>query len=161
MAGCRYLAQGGQRFLPRGLMAWCEANGVHYVFGLARNARLETEIADELAEAERKAAASGKAERVFKEFQYQTRSSWSKRAPRRGQGRASRQGRQSALHRHLTDKQDGQRAGALREDLLRPRRHGKPHQGVPTRPDGGPHLGGNACGRTSSGCGFPRSPMCW
>ena len=65
-------------FCREELMAWCEANGVHYVFGLARNARLETEIADELAEAERKAAASGKAERVFKEFQYQTRSSWSK-----------------------------------------------------------------------------------
>jgi hypothetical protein len=59
-------------------MAWCEENNVHYVFGLARNARLEAEIADELAEAEQKAAASGKAERVFKTFQYQTRTSWSK-----------------------------------------------------------------------------------
>ena len=35
-------------------MAWCEENNVHYVFGLARNARLEAEIADELAEAEQK-----------------------------------------------------------------------------------------------------------
>jgi hypothetical protein len=43
-------------------MAWREENNVHYVFGLARNARLEAEIADELAEAEQKAAASGKAE---------------------------------------------------------------------------------------------------
>jgi len=60
------------------LMAWCEANDVRYVFGLARNARLEAEIAGELAQAEQKAAASGKAERVFKEFQYQTRTSWSK-----------------------------------------------------------------------------------
>ncbi len=59
-------------------MAWCEANNVRYVFGLARNARLEAEIAGELAEAEQKAAASGKAERVVKEFPYQTRSSWSK-----------------------------------------------------------------------------------
>jgi hypothetical protein len=65
-------------FCREELMAWCEANNVHYVFGLARNARLEAEIADDLAEAERKAAASGKAERVFKEFQYQTRNSWSK-----------------------------------------------------------------------------------
>ena len=64
-------------FCREELMAWCEANGVRYVFGLARNARLEAEIADELAEAERKAAASGKAEQVFKEFQYQTRTSWS------------------------------------------------------------------------------------
>jgi hypothetical protein len=65
-------------FCREDLMAWCEANGVRYVFGLARNARLEAEIADERAEAERNAAASGKAERVFKEFQYQTRASWSK-----------------------------------------------------------------------------------
>ena len=58
-------------------MAWCEANGVHYVFGLARNARLEAEIEGELSEAERKAAESGKPERIFKEFQYITRKSWS------------------------------------------------------------------------------------
>jgi hypothetical protein len=64
-------------FCREELMAWCEANGVHYVFGLARNARLEAEIADELVEAEKKAAASGKAERAFKAFQYQTRNSWS------------------------------------------------------------------------------------
>ena len=33
------------------LMAWCEANGVDYVFGLARNDRLVAEIEDALAEA--------------------------------------------------------------------------------------------------------------
>lgn len=58
-------------------MAWCEANGAHYVFGLARNARLEAEIEGEQAEAEQRAAKSGKAERIFKEFQYKTRQSWS------------------------------------------------------------------------------------
>jgi Transposase DDE domain group 1 len=60
-------------------MAWCEANGVGYVFGLARNARLEAEIAPELAEAERKASESGKPERIFKELQYQTRKTWSRK----------------------------------------------------------------------------------
>ena len=59
------------------LMAWCEAHGVHYVFGLARNPRLEASIADELAEAEQKAAESGKPERLFKELRYQTLKSWS------------------------------------------------------------------------------------
>ena len=38
-------------FCREELMAWCEAHGVHYVFGLARNPRLEALIADELAEA--------------------------------------------------------------------------------------------------------------
>ena len=64
-------------FCREELMAWCEANGVHYVFGLARNARLEAEIEGEMAKAERRAVRSGKAERVFKEFQYITRKSWS------------------------------------------------------------------------------------
>lgn len=65
-------------FCREDLMAWCEANGVGYIFGLARNARLEAEIVQELAEVERKAAESGKPERLFKEFQYQTRKTWSR-----------------------------------------------------------------------------------
>ena len=59
-------------------MAWCEAHGVHYVFGLARNARLEALIADELAEACAKSKDSGKPERLFKELRYQTLNSWSR-----------------------------------------------------------------------------------
>jgi Transposase DDE domain group 1 len=38
-------------FAREALMAWCEANKVDYVFGLARNARLEGRIADALDEA--------------------------------------------------------------------------------------------------------------
>jgi len=60
------------------LMAWCEAHGVHYVFGLARNPRLEALIADELAEAEAKSKDSGEPERLFKELRYQTLNSWSR-----------------------------------------------------------------------------------
>jgi hypothetical protein len=59
------------------LMAWCEAHGVHYVFGLARNRRLEASISDEMVEACAKAAESGKPERLFKELRYQTLNSWS------------------------------------------------------------------------------------
>jgi Transposase DDE domain group 1 len=65
-------------FCREDLMAWCEAQGVHYVFGLARNPRLETLIADELAEAEARAKDSGKPERLFKELRYQTLNSWSR-----------------------------------------------------------------------------------
>ena len=64
-------------FCREELMAWCEDHGVHYIFGLARNARLEASIADELAEAEAKAKESGKPERLFKELRYQTLKSWS------------------------------------------------------------------------------------
>jgi hypothetical protein len=65
-------------FCREELMAWCEDNGVHYVFGLARNARLEASIAGELAEAEAKAKDSGKPERIFKELRYQTYKGWSR-----------------------------------------------------------------------------------
>ena len=63
-------------FCRQELMAWCEAHGVHYVFGLARNERLEALIAEELAEACARAKDSGKPERLFKELRYQTLKSW-------------------------------------------------------------------------------------
>ncbi len=59
------------------LMAWCEANRVDYVFGLARNVRLEAVLAEPLAEAKRLCLASGKPARVFDDFRYRTRDSWS------------------------------------------------------------------------------------
>jgi hypothetical protein len=64
-------------FCREELMAWCENNGVEYVFGLARNKRLEAEIAEELAEAAARAKESGGAARMFKELRYQTLKSWS------------------------------------------------------------------------------------
>ena len=65
-------------FCREALMAWCEANGVHHVLGLARNARLEAGLADELAEARALWAHSGKPARVFRDFRYQTLDSWSR-----------------------------------------------------------------------------------
>src|SRR2546426_10835887 len=59
-------------------MAWCEQNQVDYVLGLAKNQRLKAEIAPELEQAAAEYAATGQAARVFKEFTYQTRESWSR-----------------------------------------------------------------------------------
>jgi hypothetical protein len=61
------------------LMSWCEANGVHFVLGLARTARLVAEIATELAEAQAAYEATGRAARVFKDFTWSTLESWSSR----------------------------------------------------------------------------------
>ena len=58
------------------LMAWCEANRVDYVLGLARNRRLVGAIAAELALAKGEAERTGKAARWFKDFRYQTLDSW-------------------------------------------------------------------------------------
>jgi hypothetical protein len=65
-------------FARDALMTWCELNGVDYLFGLAKNARLAGEIAAELAAAEDESKASGQPARRFKEFQWSTRDSWSR-----------------------------------------------------------------------------------
>ena len=65
-------------FAREGLMAWCEANGVDYVFGLARNERLVERIDAALGGAERDACLSGETARRFADFSWSTRKSWSR-----------------------------------------------------------------------------------
>jgi hypothetical protein len=60
------------------LMSWCEANGVDYVFGFARNDRLRDLIEPQMREAQAEHARTGQAARVFTEFEYETRDSWSR-----------------------------------------------------------------------------------
>jgi hypothetical protein len=74
----RIIVRGDSGFCREELLAWCEANGVDYVVGLAKNERLTAEIAAELAQAAEQYQGSGQAARVFKEFTYQTRESWSR-----------------------------------------------------------------------------------
>jgi hypothetical protein len=59
-------------------MAWCEANKVDYLFGLARNTRLVAEIEHELGEAMAESRRTGKAARRFKDFAWRTLDSWSR-----------------------------------------------------------------------------------
>jgi hypothetical protein len=72
----RIIVRGDSGFARDDLMAWCEANGVHFLFGLAKNDRLIAEIVKELAQAETKSRRTGKPARCFKSFMYQTRRSW-------------------------------------------------------------------------------------
>jgi hypothetical protein len=65
-------------FCRDNLMSWCEANGVHFVLGLARNERLVGEIAPQLAVAAHAADATGRPARVFKDFVWATRKSWAR-----------------------------------------------------------------------------------
>jgi len=60
------------------LMQWCEANRVDYVFGLARNRRLEAALVEQLAEAKCLCSATGRPARVFRDFRYRTIDSWSR-----------------------------------------------------------------------------------
>ncbi len=64
-------------FARDALMTWCEAEGVDYVFGLARNARLERAIGAELEAARQDSEQTGgKPARRFKELRYRTRKTW-------------------------------------------------------------------------------------
>ena len=64
-------------FCREELMAWCEANRVHYLFGRARNRRLAKIIGAQMHQARLLHQTTGKAARVFTEFTYRTRKSWS------------------------------------------------------------------------------------
>ncbi len=74
----RIVLRADSGFARDALMTWCEANGVDYLFGLARNVRLEAEIAAELEAAAIDSLASGQAARRFKDFTWTTRDSWSR-----------------------------------------------------------------------------------
>jgi len=121
----RIVLRADSGFANEELMAWCEANRVGYVFGLARNSRLEAALAAELAAAKRQHLASGAPARVFRDFRYRTLDSWSRR--RRVVGKAEHN-KDGANPRFVVTSLARSRyaARALYEDL--PRRGREPHR---------------------------------
>jgi hypothetical protein len=77
----RIILRADSGFARDALMTWCEANGVDFIFGLARNVRLTRTIGAELVEARDESQATGEPARRFKELVWTTRKSWSR--PRR------------------------------------------------------------------------------
>lgn len=82
----RIIVRGDSAFSREALMAWCEAEGVDYVLGQAKNVRLNALLAPQMEAAKALFAETGQAARVFGSFQYQTLKSWSR--PRRVVGKA-------------------------------------------------------------------------
>src|SRR5690349_15620544 len=74
----RILLRADSGFAREALMAWCEANRVDFLFGLARNERLVQEIKPALVEAAVESVATGQAARRFREFSWRTLDSWSR-----------------------------------------------------------------------------------
>jgi hypothetical protein len=74
----RVLLRADSDFAREALMAWCENNDVDFLFGLAKNARLNAEIATELAVAQEQSQRTGQPARRFRDFTWQTRQSWSR-----------------------------------------------------------------------------------
>ena len=65
-------------FCREQLMRWCEDHGVDYILGLAKNSVLRWEIDLELELAKAESEATGESARRFKDFRYQTQTSWSR-----------------------------------------------------------------------------------
>ena len=70
--------RGDSGFCRENIMHWCEQNRVDYVLGLARNKRLQRALGKELHEAKGLFQETGQAARVYKDFRYRTRNSWSR-----------------------------------------------------------------------------------
>jgi hypothetical protein len=64
-------------FCRETIMAWCESNGVDYVLGLAKNPRLTAELKPQMSRAQARYQKTGRRARIFADFEYQTRDSWS------------------------------------------------------------------------------------
>jgi len=77
-AEVRILLRADSGFCREELMHWCEDNQVDYVFGLARNERLRALSAKAMRKAAAESKRTGKPARVFTEFGYRTRKSWSR-----------------------------------------------------------------------------------
>jgi hypothetical protein len=76
----KILLRADSGFCREALMVWCETNKIDYVFGLARNARLEARVAEALAAAQSLSEAkAGLPARVFRDFLWSTKETWSRR----------------------------------------------------------------------------------
>ena len=75
----RIILRADSGFAREALMAWCEANGIHFIFGLARNRRLARAIGAELFAARTESQATGQPARRFKDLIWSTRKSWSRK----------------------------------------------------------------------------------
>lgn len=74
----RIIVRADSGFCRDSIMSWCEANGIDFVFGLAKNERLKAIIGEELEQAKSLYESTRRAARVFKDFRYETRESWSR-----------------------------------------------------------------------------------
>lgn len=75
--GVSIVLRGDSGFCRNYLMRWCEANGVDFVFGLAKNARLLRLLGQDLQAVKETFQTTGQPTRRFKDFSYRTHRSWS------------------------------------------------------------------------------------
>ena len=74
----RIILRGDSGFCRDEIMSFCEGDSqLDYVLGLAKNSRLIEEIGPELGQAQQSYESTQHSARVFKDFRYRTRKSWS------------------------------------------------------------------------------------
>jgi hypothetical protein len=76
--GIQIVVRADSGFCREALLRWCEENHVDYVIGLAKNPRLTRALGKELHQAFVQHQQTGQPARVFKDFVYRTRKSWSR-----------------------------------------------------------------------------------
>ena len=132
----RVVVRGDSGFCREPLMRWCEENGVGYVFGMARNARLVRAIGRDLYRAEVVCRRTGA---PVSRLPLSHEKELVQNPPGGGQGATPAQGGEPAVRGHQPPPPAGRRQAPLRRTLLRPGRDGEPHQGTATRPVRRPH----------------------
>jgi Transposase DDE domain group 1 len=73
----KIVIRGDSGFCRDPIMTWCEASGVDYIFGLAKNSRLLDMIIPQSEQARAEYEQAKQPARVFAELRYETRDSWS------------------------------------------------------------------------------------
>ena len=74
----KILLRADSGFAREALMGWCEQNQVDYLFGLARNCRLQDAIAPQMAQAQTLFNQQQQPVRLFTDLSYRTHKSWSR-----------------------------------------------------------------------------------
>lgn len=75
----RIIVRGDAGFCREDIMKWCEDHQVFYILGLSKNVRLKRRIAKQIEHSKRKYLRTGKSWRCYRNFQYKTLKSWSKK----------------------------------------------------------------------------------
>ena len=74
----RIVVRADSGFCRDSILSWCERHNVDYIIGLAKNKRLVRAIGGELQQAKKQFEETAAAARVFKDFRYSTKKSWSR-----------------------------------------------------------------------------------
>lgn len=74
----RIIVRADSGFCRESIMRWCETHGVFYCLGLAKNQRLRQVLAKTMWKASERVGVEGPRAKVFTEFRYRTKKSWSR-----------------------------------------------------------------------------------